>query len=136
MSADTSKPTVIGTDGHFDGGVIALVGGEGWVEVCRIIARGRPINLRGLVGGNALTHLKVMDAVHTEGTHDSLAVDSDFNTATDDIPDIRPGSPQTTAANSFFRLSLRTGAAEYSIWAQSAAATTVQIKGSGYRVGD
>lgn len=81
---------------------------------------GRGMILRGSVAGAALAHLQLKDGVVQGGTNLAALTDTDFNTASELLPESTQ-NPHLTAAGSSFTLRVGTGRAEVELWAQKTA---------------
>jgi hypothetical protein len=85
-----------------------------------------------IVGPNALTHLSVTRTSYMGGNHVTIAADAALNTSTYDIPSAAPASISTLGAglSGSIRFGQLRGVQELGIWAQSAVASTLQIRGT------
>lgn len=136
------NPTPISPNHQFNTGAVNITSTSAYQLVGLITGcRGRRVVVEVLVGaGGALAHLALSRAAVPGGNHQSIAIDTDFNTATADLRDVVNGSATPnvyqTAAGGNFQFSLDAVADEYALWAQVAStATTVQMVGTAYRVG-
>lgn len=121
--------------GEFDTGAVAVAGTSTWVQVLRLEldpqVHTRRTVLTGLVGGNAITGLKVTRAAVRGGVHVDVAVDADLDEPNVEVQAAFPASAYTTGAGGRFQITLNNcGVAEWGMWAKAASATTVQTNGS------
>lgn len=122
-------------NGQFTADAVAVPGTGTWTRVLLLMLDPRQYSgrtvLTGLVGGAAITGLKVTRSSNRDGQHVDIAVDADLDLPNVEVQACFPASAYTTGAAGRFQLTLNnSGAAEWGIWAKAASATTVQVSGA------
>jgi hypothetical protein len=122
---DTGSVAIPGTGTWTSLGTISLGGGK----------RGVALLLSNL-GANAFTGVKITRAVTAGGTHKDWLVNTDFNTATEELLDVVTGSSPpnihtlASGATGEIKFDKMEGTQELAVWVMAASATSASVVGT------
>ena len=105
---------------------VSVDSSSAYVLIGTILTWGSSLLLTGIVGSaGALAHLKITQASVVGGTHSTLAEDTDFNSPNNAVWYTLPATNiHQTAGSGSFQVYIRSGAAEYKVYAKKASTTT------------
>lgn len=121
-----------------DSGAVTIASAS-LTSVCEIRLDGHPCFLGVTIGAAAITKFQFQIKSHADDSYDPWKTDTDFNTPTQQMPDIFgsgiPTTPlYTTAAAGTFKIYFHLPGAHYlKILAATATSTTVRVRGNVYR---